>query len=524
MFVGDVRGATTGAAPSSRRATLSGTRPFSSSRTVSSKYRQVSRAVVEEELAVRAAERADRGRGRVAEPPREERAQGPEDEERRGERERGGPGRRDGDAGQDGRERARRHLEVKRARAAGHQPGGAGGSRGGGLPLEEAPARHGEAHERQDDRVEGLVRVVREEGESDDGLRERDLELLAELADEREGRLLRTRPFEDEPGDGDERESEDGAREQDPRRRGTRQDGEARDDEREQRGRQEAPPQVVEDLPLGDEREAVSLEARARRDERQEPPQDLPVPAHPAVLPARVREDVAGVVVDDLDVRDERRPRVKAFEEVVRQERVLGNTAVERRLERVDVVEALPREDSLAEQVLVRVRDRGRVRVDARVPGEHAREARGGRARRRDRDARLEDAVARDDAAGHGVEAGAVQRMLEDADERAGGVAGKPGVAVERQDVADGGQEREVADLKAEARVGRAAQEAVQLLELPALALPAHPQALGRVPAPHAVEEVEPAADRTSCSARRSRARRPRGSRRRRSALPPRRP
>ena len=217
---------------------------------------------LQEELAIRAAEGARRGGRGVAEPPREERAQDPEGEKRRRERERSRAGRRDDDAGQNGRERARRHLEVERARAARHEAGGARRAGGRGFPLEEAAARHGDAHERQDDRVDGLVRVMGEEREADDRLRERDLELLPELAHEREQRLLRARPSEEEPGDGDEREGEDAEREEDPGPRGTRQDAEARNDEREERRRQEAAPEVVEDLPLGRSAGAGSVRDR----------------------------------------------------------------------------------------------------------------------------------------------------------------------------------------------------------------------------------------------------------------------
>jgi hypothetical protein len=49
--------------------------------------------------------------------------------------------------------------------------------------------------------------------------------------------------------------------------------------------------------------------------------------------------------------------------------------------------------------------------------GEDAREARAGRARGGDADARLQDAVALDDAAGARVEARTVERVRDDADE-----------------------------------------------------------------------------------------------------------
>ena len=157
----------------------------------------------------------------------------------------------------------------------------------------------------------------------------------------------------------------------------------------------------------------------AGRHERKEPPQDLPVAAHPAVLASRVREDARRIVVDDLDVGDEGRARVEALEEVVRQQRVLRHAALERRDERVDVVEALAGEDAFVEEILVDVRDGGRVRIHAGVAGVGAGEQRSGRARHRDADPRLQNPVALRDAADARVEARTVQRMRDDADRAA---------------------------------------------------------------------------------------------------------
>ncbi len=72
-----------------------------------------------------------------------------------------------------------------------------------------------------------------------------------------------------------------------------------------------------------------------------------------------------------------------------------------------------------------------------------------------------------------------------------GGIAREAGVAVERDAVAHLGQDREVADLDAEAGVGGAAQQAVELLDLAALALPSHPAAFGVVPLPQPVKQEE---------------------------------
>ena len=251
--------------------------------------------------------------------------------------------------------------------------------------------------------------------------------------------------------------------------------------QRGQRGRRrEAAAQVVDDLPARHQRQAVAGPAVAGRHDRKQPRQDLPVAAHPAMHPPRMRQHARRVVVDDLDVGDEADAREEPFEQVVRQHGVLGHAALEHAHEGVDVVEALAREDALVEQVLVDVGHGRRVRIDAGVPGIQAREARARGAGHRHAHARLQDAVALDHAALPGVDARPVERMLEDADQRAHRLARQAGVGVEREAVAHVGQHPHVADLDRVAGVAGAAQTAVELLDLAALALPAHPDAFGR--------------------------------------------
>ena len=69
-------------------------------------------------------------------------------------------------------------------------------------------------------------------------------------------------------------------------------------------------------------------------------------------------------------------------------------------------------------------------------------------------------------------------------------VARQAGVGVERDAVADLRQDGQVADLDG-GRVRRAAQQAIELLDLAALALPSHPAAFLAIPLPGAVEEIE---------------------------------
>ena len=212
-----------------------------------------------------------------------------------------------------------------------------------------------------------------------------------------------------------------------------------------QRRRHQAAPQVVENLPARDERQAVALDAVARRHVREQPPQDLPVAPHPPVLPLRMREHARGIVVHDLDVADERGAGVHALEQVVRQQRVLRHAAVERRVERIDVVKALAGVDAFAEQVLIHVRHRGGVGVDAGVAGVGPREQRSGGAGHGHADARLQDAVALHHQLRLGIDDRPVQRMRDDADELARGLARQLRIRVERDAIPDRRQDLELA-------------------------------------------------------------------------------
>ena len=365
------------------------------------------------------------------------------------------------------------------------------GARRGRLPLQQAALRGHEPDEGQRDRVHPLPGLTGEERQLQTGLRQGRVDVFSHDTEEDSPRLLRWRTADGREG---ERIEVEGERRQQRGRPHGRAAGQRRPREQQQghgRGRHQAAPQVVEDLPAGDERQAVAAHAGTRRDDREQPPQDLPVAAHPAVLAARVGEDARRVIVHDLDVGDEGGARVEPLEEVVREQGVLGHASLEGRDERVHVVEPLAGEDPLGEEVLVGVGDRGRVGVDAGVPGVEPGEQRAGGARHRHAHAGLEDAVALGDAADPRVEVRLVQRMGRDADQLLRGVARQAGVGVERDAVADGGEDGAVAGFHREARVRGSPQETVPLLDLAALALPAHEDALARVPLPHPVHEVE---------------------------------
>src|SRR5581483_10345717 len=75
------------------------------------------------------------------------------------------------------------------------------------------------------------------------------------------------------------------------------------------------------------------------------------------------------------------------------------------------------------------------------------------------------------------------------ADQPLDGIARQSCIGIERDDVADAG--RQVRRGVEERRVGRPAQQAVELVQLAALALPSHPAALGAVPDAAPVQQVE---------------------------------
>ncbi|MCE9572902.1 MAG: hypothetical protein K8W52_07075 [Deltaproteobacteria bacterium] len=131
------------------------------------------------------------------------------------------------------------------------------------------------------------------------------------------------------------------------------------------------------------------------------------------------------------------------------------------------------------------------VDVEADVAGVDPRERGVARAGRRGLHTRLDDRVAGDHAPGGGIEDRAVRGVRERADQPVRGAHRELRVAVEGDHEPDRGEARRIADVARVAGLGVPAQEAVELLELAALALPAHEPLLARVPARAAVQQVE---------------------------------
>ncbi len=89
-----------------------------------------------------------------------------------------------------------------------------------------------------------------------------------------------------------------------------------------------------------------------------------------------------------------------------------------------------------------------------------------------------------------GVELRAVERVSHLADEPLSGSARQTGIGIEGDHVADPARhDRRLPAGCEEGRVGRAAQQAIQLVKFSALAFPPHPLSLCLVPGPPAVEQ-----------------------------------
>ena len=79
---------------------------------------------------------------------------------------------------------------------------------------------------------------------------------------------------------------------------------------------------------------------------------------------------------DDFDIGDESGACERSFEQIVTEQRPLRYAIRQRRLERIDVVDAFACVRAFAKQILIDVGDGGVVRIDARHAGENALEDR----------------------------------------------------------------------------------------------------------------------------------------------------
>src|SRR6185312_10692618 len=107
-------------------------------------------------------------------------------------------------------------------------------------------------------------------------------------------------------------------------------------------------------------------------------------------------------------------------------------------------------EAAFSVQILINVRDRAGIDVEADFSGVQGSETRARCRMDADADARLKDSVAGGDDAADGVDDGAVERVGHGADHRGGRSAGQLRVGVESDDVLHAGKDGDVAGLDGE--------------------------------------------------------------------------
>ncbi len=189
---------------------------------------------------------------------------------------------------------------------------------------------------------------------------------------------------------------------------------------------------------------------------------------------------VRGIVVDDFDVADQPGPRVCAFDQVMAEQGIARKAVLEYAAQGLDFVDSLAGEYAFALQVLVDVGGRTRVDVESGLAGIDTGQARLRGALHADADPRLQNAVSRNYDVVVRIDDGLVQRMSHRAHQPMRRAARQFRIAVERQHKANMREQGEIANLHREAVV-LAINQAIEVEQLAALALPAHPDAFARV-------------------------------------------
>ena len=173
---------------------------------------------------------------------------------------------------------------------------------------------------------------------------------------------------------------------------------------------------------------------------------------------------------------------MNGLDQIMAENRVVRKAPRHRPLERVHVIDPLADEGSLLKNVLIDIRYRLSVGIDAHVARKEAHEPGAPCARQPHADARLKNTVALGDDARRGVELRLVQGVSDRADELKSRLSRKLGVGVEGNDILDRGQNRTVADHFGEVLLSAAAQERVEIRQFSPFALLSHPLAFPLVP------------------------------------------
>jgi hypothetical protein len=200
----------------------------------------------------------------------------------------------------------------------------------------------------------------------------------------------------------------------------------------------------------------------------------------------------------DLDIRDQSRPGKNSLQEIVAQDRVLGNTPMEGGFKHVHIVDTFSAIGSFSEEILIHVGNHERVRIHPTWPGEDALKKRTCTARRQCRSySRLKHGISFDHAAGWHINLWPVEGVSHLSHQSPGSSARKSCIGIECDHVTNAGRhtrgyKRRTGIGGQEARVGRSPQQSIQLVQFATLAFPPHPLSLTLAPQPSPMKKKEP--------------------------------
>src|SRR4029434_4725110 len=164
----------------------------------------------------------------------------------------------------------------------------------------------------------------------------------------------------------------------------------------------------------------------------EDPRQQLPVTASPAVLGSRGGRIVRRKLIEELDIGDKSCPREDPFKEVVTQQDILRHPPGEGCLKCIYVVDPFTDVRTLTEKVLVNVGDGRCVGVNAARAREDALKKRALAIGRQGRgDAWLKQGVALNDSTDMRVKPRPIEGVRYGADQSSGGASRKPRVGLQ---------------------------------------------------------------------------------------------
>ena len=118
----------------------------------------------------------------------------------------------------------------------------------------------------------------------------------------------------------------------------------------------ETTPQVVQNLPAGNQIDGVANDVAVKiRHPREQPEKNLPVAAYPAVFAFAVRRYPRRIIINHFDVRDQSSPCIRSFNHVVAENRVRWEAPLDNLLENFHFIDAFAGKAAFRKQVLIHI-------------------------------------------------------------------------------------------------------------------------------------------------------------------------